>query len=26
MVSVIGHGVFGAIVGVTCERRAVPAR
>jgi hypothetical protein len=26
MVSVIGHGVFGAIVGVSCERRAVPAR
>lgn len=26
IVSVIGHGVFGAIVGVTCERRAVPAR
>jgi hypothetical protein len=26
IVSVIGHGVFGAIVGITCERRAVPAR
>lgn len=26
IVSVIGHGVFGAIVGATCERRAVPAR
>jgi hypothetical protein len=26
IVSVIGHGVFGAIVGITCQRRAVPAR